>query len=125
MALTNQGVKVSLPNTLVPSGFATPALSEFSDHEYKRTMVLNVPKATVQNAAKETTLTNIIDDVAVGIKKQVDDIMTADYIASNTVDYWIDFTSISSNIAPSLSSDFFGDAAVNYVCVVDVYIKTA
>jgi hypothetical protein len=125
MALTNQGTRVSIPSQLIPSTFVAPAVTTFSDEEYVRTMTLNVLKATVDEADKAATLLAIINNATIGIAKQVDDIMAADYIATNTVDYWIDFKTLRSNIAVSKDTDFLSNAAVNYVVTVDVYIKTA
>jgi len=125
MALTNQGTRVSIPSQLQPADFVAPAVTIFSDEEYVRTMTLNVLKATVDEADKATTLLAINANATVGIAKQVDDIMAADYIATNTVDYWIDWRTLSHNIAPSKTTDFLTSTAVSYVVTVDVYIKTA
>ena len=125
MALTNQGTRVSIPSQLQPADFVAPAVTTFSDEEYVRTMSLSILKSTVEDADKSTTLLAINANATIGIAKQVDDIMAADYISSNTVDYWIDWTSLRSNIAVSKDSDFLNDTAVSYVVSVDVYIKTA
>ena len=125
MALTNQGTRVSISNQLIPTGFVPPAISTFSDQECVRTLSLNVLKSTVENAAKETTLLNIIKDVAIGIEKQVDDIIAADYIATNTVDYWTDFRVLGSNIPVSKTSDFLNATPVFYIANINIYIKTS
>lgn len=125
MALTNQGTRVSISNQLIPTGFVPPAISTFSDQECVRTLSLNVLKSTVENAAKETTLLNIIKDVAIGIEKQVDDIIAADYIATNTVDYWTDFRVLGSNIPVSKTSDFLNATPVSYIANINIYIKTS
>ena len=101
MALVNNGVKVSLKASQKPTGYSLPSVTTFTDYEYTRPMTLNVAKATVENATKATTLTNIISNATIGISKQVDDIMTADYIGSNTVTYYIDLLTINHNIAPN------------------------
>lgn len=125
MAIVNNGTRVSIPSQLIADDFVAPAVTTFSDEEYVRNITLNVLKATVENAAKDVTLDNLIDNVTIGIEKQVEDIITADYIGSNTVTFWIDWLTLRSNIAASKSTDFLNDTAVSYVVNVDVYIKTA
>lgn len=126
MALSNQGVKVSLSTTLLPSGFTAPAVTTFIDQEYCRTMTLTVSKAAVENVTKATTLTNILTQAVDGVSAQVDAIMSADYDATlNTITYYIDAKRLSNNVQPSPDTDFYNTTAVSYVVVCDVYIKTA
>lgn len=125
MALVDNGVKVSVSQNLIPSNATDQVVTVFTDFEYTRNLTLDIPKATVENADKGVTFDNIIDDVAVGIKKQVADIMGADYDdVANTVTYYTDYKSISSNFLVNLSSEFYSNAAINYTCSVTVYIKT-
>lgn len=125
MALVNNGVKVSIGAGLIPTGFTAPAVTPFADQDSKRTISLSVLKATVENADKATTLLNIINDVTIGISKQVSDIVDADYDeVANTVTFYADMTSLSNNQQRSVATDFYGDVAVSYVATVDVYVKT-
>jgi choline kinase len=124
MPITDQGIKIELPENLVPENFAPPAYTEISDFEYKREYTLTVLKSTVQNAAKETTFSNIINDVAIGILKQINDLVVADFIGTNQVDYYSIFKDIQSNVVRSLNSQFYTDTAFSFVCKVEVYIKT-
>jgi hypothetical protein len=125
MALVNNGVKLNIPSALIPSGFIAPAVTEFTDFEYKRDLNLNILKATVENVSKATTLLNIINDAAIGISKQVLDIMTADYIGTNTVTFYTELISLSNNQQTSVTSNFFGNVPLSYVAKVIVYVKTA
>lgn len=126
MPLVNNGLKLNLPGGLVPAGSSAQPVTEFADFEYVRELALNVLKATVEDAAKENTFDNIMDDVTIGVKKQVDDIISADYIDANTVTYFSEITYISSTISGNNTiGDFFTNTAVSYVCSVKVYIKTS
>ena len=125
MAITNNGVMVTMPTSLLPSGYSVPTGNSFTDWTYKMQVTLNVLKATVENATKATTLTNIIENGTVGIEKQVIDIIAADYLASATVTTYVDLYSIKSNIETSIATDFYNDTAVSYVCSCYIYVKAA
>jgi hypothetical protein len=125
MAITNNGVMVTMPTNLLPSGYTVPTGNSFTDWTYKMQVTLNVLKATVENATKATTLTNIIEDATVGIEKQVTDIIAADYLASATVTTYVDLYDIKSNIETSIATDFYNDTAVSYVCSCYIYVKAA
>lgn len=124
MAIVDKGIKISVPTSVVPDDFVAPAVEEFSDHEYKRSYTLDIAKATVENADRATTFGNIINDAAIGIIKQILDLVTADFIGTNAVDYYSDFTVLDSNSSRNTQSDYLTNNAFNYVCKVDVYIKT-
>ncbi len=129
MAIINNGVKNSLPTQQIPaSGYVRPTITEVEDYNYKRELTLLVPKATVQNATQATTLANIINDVAVGLTKQIDDILANDYDATNNVTAHADFTKIKGsydrdNVAGTYK--FYEASAFNYVCTVILYVKIA
>lgn len=124
MAVVDKGIKIEIPEALIPDGFSAPAYVEVSDYEYKREYQLTVLKSTVENAAKETTFGNIINDAAIGILKQVLDLITADFIGTNTVDYHTVWKEITSNFQRSKNNDFYTDTAISYSCKVEVFIKT-
>ena len=125
MAITNNGCKVSLQDTQLPSGYSLPSVTEISDYDYISDLTLNVLKATVENATDATTLTNIIGNATIGIDKQIDDILVADYLATATVTAYADLTHINSNIAAVNTTDFYDNTAVSYVCTVRLYVKAA
>ena len=125
MAITNNGTKVSLSTNFLPSGYTAPSTTTFTDYEYVRNITLSVTKATVENATKATTLTNIVDDVTVGIDKQITDILAADYLATATVTAFTELYKIDSNIEAGTGSDFYNNTAVSYTCYVRLYVKAA
>jgi len=125
MAITNNGTKVSLSTNFLPSGYTAPSTTTFTDYEYVRNITLSVTKATVENATKATTLTNIVDDVTVGIDKQITDILAADYLATATVTAFTELYKIDSNIEAGTGSDFYNNTAVSYTCYVRLYVKAS
>lgn len=125
MAITNNGTTVTINSDKLPTGYTLPSITTFTDWEYKRELELNVAKATVESATKTTTLTNIIENATVGIDKQVDDILAADYLGTATVTAYTEFYDIESNINVSPSTDFYNDTAVSYVCKCRLYVKAA
>jgi hypothetical protein len=124
MAVVDKGIKIDLPEALVPDAFVAPAYVEISDYEYKREYQLNVLKSTVENAAKDVTFGNIINDVTIGILKQINDIIVADFIGTNTVEYYTVWKVVDSNVKRSKESDFYINTPFSYVCKVEVFIKT-
>jgi len=125
MAITNEGTRVSLATVKLPTGYTLPTISDFTDHEYVSDLTLTVLKATVENATDATTLTNIIEDVTIGIDKQIDDILAADFLGSATVTAFTDLLNIDQNITPVNTTDFYNDTAVSYKCTVKLFVKTA
>ena len=125
MAVIDNGIKIDLPESIIPSDFVPPAVTEFSDQESISKYTLNVLKSTVENADRATTLLNIIENAAIGLLKQINDIIVADYIGTNTVEYFSKFKILGSNSSRSTQSDFLTSNAFNYVCEVEVYVKTS
>ena len=128
MAITNNGVKNSLPAAQIPSsGYTRNAPTEFTDWEYKRTLTLSVLKATVDEATSGATMTAIFDNVTIGLDKQVVDIVAADYLATATVTTWADCTALTTNNAVTTSGDgtWLKDTAASYVATVILYVKAA
>lgn len=125
MAVINNGVKVSIPSGLIPTGFTAPAVTTFTDFEYERDITLSVLKSTVEDASKATTLLNIINNATIGVSKQVLDIVTADYIGTNTVTFYADMELLTNNQQASVTSDFYGNVPLSYTVKVKFYVKTA
>ena len=121
MANTNLGTKVSLTNSMLPTGYTVPADVSFTDFEYESaTVELSVLKATVEDATPATTLANIIADVTIGIDKQVTDLVAA--LATDGVTIYTDLLNIRTNI--NFSEDFYDNIAASYLCTVKYYYKT-
>lgn len=126
MAITNNGTVNSLSAGKVPTDYAVADASSFSDYMYVYTVTLSVLKATVDVSDPSTTMQAIIEDVTVGIDKQVDDILAADFIASRTVTAYTDWLDVTTNMTAVTRTDpFLTDAVTNYLCSVKIYIKTA
>lgn len=125
MAIVDKGIKISIPSSLVPSDFDPPVVAEFSDQEYERIYTVSVLKATVEDADIAVTFDNIIEEAAIGILKQILDLITADFVAANNVEYYSEWVIVSSNSSRSLDSDFYTSTAFSYVCEVKVFIKTS
>lgn len=126
MALTHNGTVVQLPTSRVPSGYTLPTVSTFTDYEYESSeRTLEVLKSTVQNSDRATTLQNIIDNATIGLDKQIEDLISAEFDVTNTVTSYAVLTMIDSNQAASGSNDFYTDTAMSYSCTVKFYVKSA
>lgn len=124
MAIVNNGAKNSQPANQIPTGYTRPVITEFQDFQYVRRFNLEIDKITVDNATPSTTLTNIYDDAAVGINKQITDIIAAAYIATQTVTTWVDVLTITTNQENNTSTDFYNADATDYVATVILYVKS-
>lgn len=127
MAITKNGVFLDrLSSALIPSGadIGQPTVKTISP-EYCREETIEVPRATVETAVKATTFENVINDVTVGVDKQILDIVTADYIATNDVEYDYSVLTISSNKIPSTSTEFYTNVADVYKVLVELNVKTS
>lgn len=126
MAITLAGVVNSLPSAELPSGYTRPTVTTFEDWEYKRTLTLTVLKATVENATASTTMTNIIGNATIGLDKQIEDILAADFLASATVTAYADLRSLTNNYVSQVGTgDHLTDTAASYSCGVILYVKAA
>lgn len=124
MAITNNGTVNSIQVGNLPTGYTRPTVTTFSDYEYKRTLTLNVLKATVETATGAATMTAIIANATIGITKQITDILAADYLATATVTAYADLTHLTHNLAAiNGSGDYLKNIALSYVCTVDLYVK--
>lgn len=125
MAVADSGIKIEISSALIPDGFSAPVYTEISDYEYKREYQLSILKSTVENATKSTTFGNIINDAAIGILKQINDLVVADFIGTNTVEYYTIWKIIKSNTQRSNNNDFYTDTPFSYIVNVEVFIKTS
>ena len=126
MAITNNGTQNRLSTTRLPSGYTAPTVTTFSDSEYVSTLNLTVLKATVESATASTTMTNIIGNATVGITKQIDDILDADYISTQTVTAYADMLTLGTNFDDKgATDDYLKNTASSYTCRVKLYVKTA
>jgi len=124
MAIVDKGLKIDLSPALVPDGYVADPYELVSDYEYLREYELSVLRATVEDTDKAVTFGNIIDNATMGIKKQVNDLVSADFASGNTVEYSTELTDLTSNVQRSKSNDFYSNIAMSFVCKVLVKIKT-
>lgn len=124
MAIVNNGTKNSLTANELPDGYTRPTVTTFTDYQYRRSLTLNVLKATVENANASTTMTNIFNDATIGINKQITDILALDYLGTATVTAYADLVGLTHNIASiNGSGEYLKNTAVSYVCTVNLYVK--
>ena len=125
MAIVNAGTVNNLHKSQKPSGYTDPTVVTFEDYEYIKDVQLSVLKSTVENATATTTMANIISNGTIGISKQALDIVTADYIAASTVEFYTDWNFLTHNLASLAGSGVFLQAtALSYLCTVRIYIKS-
>lgn len=124
MALSAQSTKLSIHATKRPAGYTDPGGSNLSSSQptYEN-LELSVTKSVVENASKATTFDNIRTDAAVGIEKQIADLLTNDMDVTQTITYNIDWKDVKTNF--TFAEDFYGNAVAVYKCIVDVYINVS
>ena len=126
MAIDNKGTKNNLPTYQIPDGYVKPVVTAVTGVEYPRELTLEVLKATVENADPAVTMANILDDAAIGINKQIDDLLAADFIATNTVDAYSILWDLTTNYGDLDSlGDYLTATAAKYICKVKLFIKTS
>lgn len=124
MAIVNNGCKVSLAANQLPAGYVKPNVNTFTDYEYHRTLVLSVLKATVHNADPAVTLANILAEAAIGINKQVTDILAADFLGAANVTAYADLVRLENNFQSMLKdSPALTNANPSYLATINLYIK--
>ena len=124
MALSAQATKLSMHATKRPTGYTDPGGSNLSSSQptYEN-LELSITKSVVENASKATTFDNIRTDAAVGIEKQIADLLTNDMDVTQTITYNIDWKDIRNNF--TFPEDFYGNAVAVYYAIVDVYINVS
>ena len=125
MAITNAGTQNLLSLNDLPSDYVRPIVATFTDGIYKATFSLTVLKATVENSDAKVTMQNIIENATIGIDKQIDDIIAADYLATATVTHYQDWTNISNNFAAVNGKGAYLKAdAASYLVTVKLFLKS-
>jgi hypothetical protein len=121
MALTNNGTKVSIPAAQLPSGYTKPSVTEFSDYEMKySSRVFTIAKSTVENEDAVTTMENLIAQ----LNAEIETLISSDIdTVGLTVTAWSELRSLSTN--NNLAGVKFTNGALNYILVVDIFVKTA
>lgn len=119
MALTHNGTVVLIAD--VPSGYTRPTITKFSDYELKyENREISIAKSGVENATASTTFTNIVS----AINTAIENLLNADIDTTGlTVTSYANLKIISTNAI--LGSVLYTNGAVNYLCTVDIFVKTA
>lgn len=126
MAITNNNTKNSLPAAQLPAGYTAPTITEFTDWQYKRELNLTILKATVDEATTAATMDGIFDNGTIGLDKQVEDIIAATYISTQTVTTWAELVKLQTNNSDVSSGEgtWLKDTAESYTAKVILYIKS-
>ena len=121
MALTNNGTAVFLDASYLPAGYTKPTVTKFSDSEYKDSdVVVTIAKSTVENANAVTTFTALVAAITAAVSA----IITADFdVTGNTVTAFANLKVITTN--NELDGVLYTNGALNYLCTVDIFVKTA
>lgn len=126
MAITLNGIVNNLPASQIPAGYDRPAVTTFDDGEYPSTVILEVLKATVENADPIVTMGNILNEAAIGLSKQLTDILAADFLASATVEVFGSLNILRTNFSDLAGdADYLKNATAKYICTVEYFVKTS
>lgn len=121
MAIVNAGTVVELGSPFLPLGYVKPTVTTFDDEFYEAiTKTITVLKSSTENADPVIGLTDLV--TAVG--SAIDVILANDYVASNTVDAYGVFKSVSTTLDVK-NDGLYNSTAVSYVCIVDIFVKVS
>ena len=126
MAILFSGTSNELSANEKPVGYVDPVITKFATDPgvYVSDLDLSVLKATVENATGSVTMDNIFDDAAIGLDKQITDILAADYLASATVTAYAELRNLSNNFAAITGSGvYLKNTAASYLCTVKLFVK--
>jgi len=123
MALTFDGIQIKLVSSKVPNAFIPTPVTGFEDGEYK-TLNLEVPilKSTVANPDNVVAFTALLS----ALDSAIQGILSTDFDITQTVDAFAqwDFVLLDS-CGGADSSSFYTDVAPNFICGVQVFVKTS
>ena len=121
MALTHNGTQVNVPAAQLPSGYTKPTVTDFDDHELVyRAREITIAKSGVENATASTTMTNIVTSLNTAIEA----LLNADIDTTGlTVTSYAIMNGITTN--NNLDGVRFTNGTDNYICTIDIYVKTA
>jgi hypothetical protein len=121
MALTNNGTVVNVISSKIPSGYTKPSVTTFTDYESTYPdRVITVAKSSVENADEVVTFTALIAAITTAVTTLIE----ADYDeTANTIEAYAIVKDIQTN--NSVGNVLYTNGALNYICTVDIYIKTS
>lgn len=120
MALDNKGTAVYIDTDYLPEGYSKPSVTKFTDHEYKYSdAVLNIAKSGVENADKATTFTQLVSAISTAVGSMV----STDFDTEGlSVSCYANLKIVYDN--HDLAGVLYTNGAINYVCTVDIFVKT-
>jgi hypothetical protein len=121
MALTNSGTAVYLVDSNLPDSYTRPTVTKFTDHEYKYTdAVMTIAKSGVEDSTSLLTFAALVTAVTAAVTTMI----TEDFdTVGLTVACYANLKTVSSNF--NLSGVMYTDGAINYLCTVDIFVKTS
>ena len=119
--LTNNGTLVNIPQAELPTGYTKPDVTEFTDFEQKYTSrTITIAKSVVETATALATF----EALMVQLNTDIETLLAADFnVATLTVTAYSSLKSVSTN--NTLSNVLYTNGVLNYLCVVDIFVKTA
>lgn len=125
MALTFRGTINSLKSGQLPTGYVRPTVVKTTAPNFEFERTLTILKATVENATKSTTMTNIIGNATIGIDKQIsDEIGNFFDDGLKTIEAHAELVSITHNLRALKGNDpWLGTTAISYTVVVKVFVN--
>ena len=126
MPITNLGAQNNLSDLQLPTSYSKPSIATFSDFEYIRTVVLNIPKATVETPTAQATMLAIFNNATVGINKQIVDLIAAEFLATPTVTTFGSLVSLTTNIEVGnfANQNYLTNTTVAYLATVQIFVKS-
>ena len=126
MSITHNGTKNELPPSQIPSGYVKPNVTDFEDVKYPAELTLELDKATVENVDPAITMANIFNDAAIGIDKQIADMLAAEFLGTATITAYAVLKVLTTNYGDLASTaDYLKNVADKYICQVDLFVKTS
>jgi hypothetical protein len=119
--LTHNGTVVSIPQAELPTGYTKPVVTEFEDYEQKYTSrTMTIAKLGVAAATALATFTALMAQ----LNTDIETLLGADFtIATLDVTSYAVLKSVSTD--NKLAGALYTSDALNYLLVVDIYVKTA
>lgn len=125
MALTFNGTVVIIDSSQIPAGYVKPTVTTFGDPEAGSINAsLTIAKSAVEDPSDVVTFGNILDNVTVGVNKQIEDKLNAELdVAGNTIDAYAELRAVKTN--QIFGDDLYNDSTVVYRCAVRIFWKFA
>jgi hypothetical protein len=125
MAVVYNGTRNELPARQLPDDYERPVVAAVV-YEYTRTLNLSVAKATVDEADAATTMENILADAAIGLNKQIQDILAAEFLGSANVTAYGELVRLENNYqSMDKDSPALTTTAAAYLATVKIYVRAA